>query len=386
MKKAILVYSFVSGILLVIHSCNLQHNRLRENTKPEKFEIMSGINLSHWLSQVPDSWSMDRETFITESDIRQIADFGFDHVRIPIDEKEMWTEDGKPMEEAFKYLINCLDWCQDAGLRAIVDMHILRSHHFNAQNNEGQITLWGDTLAQDKFIGLWKELSSRLKQYPVSMVAYEIMNEPVADDPGDWNKLVGRAIKAIRTDEPGRVIVVGANNWQTPQNFPYLTVPEGDTNILLSMHTYEPIAFTHYKAGWNPMRSYTGPVQYPGLPVQPEDIAKYTDMNSDTRKFIEDANQVYNRDTLERMIQPAIDRARELGLKLYCGEFGCLPTVPREMRLQYYKDITDVFRANGMAYAAWDYKGDFAIVPYDRKDGVNLEPDRELIKILVGDE
>lgn len=371
--------------MLIINSCktsNTQHSK--ENMVQGAFVIKSGINLSHWLSQVPESWHMNRETFITRADIKQIAGFGFDHVRIPVDEKELWTEDGEPIESAFGYLTSCLDWCQDAGLRAIVDMHILRSHHFNAQNNEGQITLWADTVAQDNFIALWEELSARLNVYPVSMVAYEIMNEPVADDPEDWNKLVARAVKAIRAEEPQRVIVIGANRWQTPENFPYLKIPQSDTNILLSMHTYEPIAFTHYKAGWNPMRDYGGPVQYPGLPVQPEDIIKYTQAGSETRQFIEDANKEYNRDTLQRLIQPAVDRAKELGLKLYCGEFGCLPTVPRDMRLQYYRDITDVFRANGMAYAAWDYKGDFAIVPFDRVKSVDLEPDKELIKILVG--
>jgi endoglucanase len=351
---------------------------------PNQFIISTGINLSHWLSQVPSSWKMIRDTFITQKDIQQIAKFGFDHVRIPIDEKEMWTESGEPIESSFQYLTNCLDWCQAAGLRAIVDLHILRSHHFNAQNNEGQITLWTDTTAQDTFIALWEELSSRLNKYPVGMVAYEIMNEPVADDPEDWNSLVARTMRVIRKNEPDRVIVIGANRWQTADNFPFLKVPEGDTNIILGLHTYDPITVTHYKAGWNPMRDYMGPVHYPGLPVQPEDIKKFTQPDSETRKFIEDANKIYNQDMLESIIQPAIDRAKELGLKLYCGEFGCLPTIPREMRLQYYRDITDVFRKNNIAFAAWDYKGDFAIVPYDRTKSIDLEPDRELISILVG--
>jgi endoglucanase len=382
MKRIVICcFTLIIGIIMM-NACQTNSSKQSLDAKgPRHFTISTGINLSHWLSQVPP-W-MIRDTFITRSDIQQIAAFGFDHVRIPVDEETLWTEAGEPIESSFKYLTNCLDWCDEAGLRAIVDLHILRSHHFNAQNNEGKITLWSDSLAQNNFMELWKEISGRLKNYSTAMVAYEIMNEPVADDPEDWNRLIGRAIRVIRSREPGRVIVVGANKWQTAANFPYLKVPEGDTNIILSLHTYEPIAVTHYKASWNAMSNYEGPVHYPGLPVLPEDIEKYTVAGSDTRKFIEDANTEYNREALERMLQPAIDRAKELGLPLYCGEFGCLPTVPREMRLHYYRDITDVFRKNNIAFAAWDYKGSFAIVPYDNENKVNLKPDEELIRILT---
>ena len=103
-------------------------------------------------------WS-PKDTFITEKDIAFIAGAGYDHVRIPIDEAEMWTEDGKPIEASFKYLTRCLDWCAKHNLRAIVDLHILRSHYFNANNEGGKNTLWSDPAAQDKFIELWTELS-----------------------------------------------------------------------------------------------------------------------------------------------------------------------------------------------------------------------------------
>ena len=67
--------------------------RARGIPNPSGFEIRRGVNLSHWLSQC-FGWS-PRPTFITEDDVRFIASLGFDHVRIPIDEKELWTEDGR---------------------------------------------------------------------------------------------------------------------------------------------------------------------------------------------------------------------------------------------------------------------------------------------------
>lgn len=348
----------------------------------EKFEINSGINLSHWLSQVP-GW-MNRDTFITRWDINQIASYGFDHVRIPIDEENLWTEDGQQIPENFEYLKKCLNWCESAGLKAIVDMHILRAHHFNAGNNEGKITLWADSTAQANFIKLWQELSEHLKSFPTSMLAYEIMNEPVADNPEDWNNLIAKAVKAIRELEPARVLVIGSNNWQTAANFPVLKVPENDTNILLSVHTYEPLLVTHYTANWiNAYKDYKGLVQYPGVCIPEEEFKKIPANKTVLRDYIKASNREYNKVEIEKILMPAITKAKELGLPLYCGEFGCLPSVPEEMRMQYYRDLVQIFKEHNMSYAAWDYKGEFGIQKYNRDKSVNLDADSTLIKILA---
>src|SRR5690606_13976194 len=121
----------------------------------EKFVIHKGVNLSHWLSQ--DFGWEPKYTYIKESDIKFLDSLGFDHVRIPIDEQEIWDEQGKFIEPAVKHLLACLDWCLKYDLRAIVDLHIIRSHHFNAENEGGHNTLWTDTAAQQHFVNLWIE-------------------------------------------------------------------------------------------------------------------------------------------------------------------------------------------------------------------------------------
>ena len=76
----------------------------------------------------------------------------------------------------------------------VVDLHILRSHHFNAEVKP----LWSVPAEQDKFIGFWKDLSGVLNDRPEAMVAYEFMNEPVADDPEEWNVLLARVVDSLR--------------------------------------------------------------------------------------------------------------------------------------------------------------------------------------------
>ena len=350
---------------------------------PSGFELKRGVNLSHWLSQT-SGWP-PKDSFITEKDIEFIASVGYDHVRIPIDEVEMWTADGKPSGESFACLTRCLDWCAKHNLRAIVDLHVLKAHHFNAENEGLKNTLWTDPATQDNFIRLWIELSGRLKKYPVNMVAYELMNEPVAPDPEDWNRLIAKGVKAIRQLEPGRVLVIGSNRWQTPENFPFLKIPPNDPNIILSLHTYAPLFFTHHLAGWTLFKDFKGPVHYPGRVIAGADFPKsmYNTTNADLKFQLDEARQVFNKQKLAKQLKPAIRKARELKLPLYCGEFGCLPHVERADRLRYYDDLVSVFEENHIGWCNWEYKGDFGIFTFDFDKQVSLAPDTELINVLM---
>ena len=77
----------------------------------------------------------NRAVFFTEADVKFLSEVGFDHLRLPVDEEQMFAPDGSKEKEAFSLLHNALSWCQKYRLKAIVDLHILRSHHFNAKEN-----------------------------------------------------------------------------------------------------------------------------------------------------------------------------------------------------------------------------------------------------------
>ncbi|ACB76596.1 glycoside hydrolase family 5 protein [Opitutus terrae] len=350
---------------------------------PSGFAIQRGTNLSHWLSQ--DFGWAPRATWITENDLRFIAKQGFDHVRLPIDEKELWREDGTQNADAFALMLKAIGWARQYGLRVIVDLHTVRAHHFNAVN-EGMTpnTLFTDPQQQEHFLDLWRQLSAALKPQPVDAVAYEIMNEPVADDPEDWNKLVAKAHAMIRELEPGRVIVIGSNRWQIPQTLPQLKVPAGDKNIILSTHTYSPLLFTHYTAEWTEAKIYQGAVHYPGPVVSRADYDQLmVALKGSQKDMFASSLDNWGPARIKQELEPAIRRAQELGLQLYCGEFGCLPSVPRQDRLAYYRDIIGVFESNGMAWANWEYKGDFGIFEWHGTKGLIGAPDDEFISTLL---
>ncbi|MDQ3292153.1 MAG: glycoside hydrolase family 5 protein [Bacteroidota bacterium] len=345
--------------------------------KPTAFNIKRGTNISHWLSQ-STRVGAERKAFFTEKDVANIASLGFDHIRLPIDEVQMWNEAGQKEPEAFALLHNALQWCQKYKLKTVVDLHILRSHYFDASEKP----LFTQAAAQERFYQCWRDLSAEMRKYPVTQVAYELMNEPVADNPEDWNKIVDKAIAVIREKEPTRIIVVGSNRWQSHEEFDKLRIPANDKNILLSFHYYLPFLLTHYQASWTKTAKYNGPIHYPGRTVTDEELAALpadmVDLISNYEKS--HVKTVYNAEKLQEDFQKPLDFARKHGLKLYCGEWGALNTAPKADRLRWYRDMVTTLEKNNIAWANWDYKGGGFGFTNDK--GENYQT--EMIQILTG--
>lgn len=365
--KRILTFLLLPA-LLVLSGTGCQGEARR--TGEEAFTVTRGLNISHWLSQSQVRGAA-RVRYFTEKDVEYIASEGFDHVRIPVDEEQLFHEDGSKDAEAFALLHEALGWCRENGLRAIVDLHILRSHHFNAAEKP----LFTEPQAQERFYDCWRAISGELKGYSNAWVAYELMNEPVADEPEQWNRLVKRCVEVIREREPERTLVIGSNLWQSFRTMKDLSVPEGDPNIILSFHYYDPFLLTHYRAGWTDQRDFAGAVHYPGRVVEPEDLAALP--AEQAAKYAGWADRIYDKNAFARDFSEALAVARKYGLQLYCGEYGCINSSPVRDRLRWWRDINEVFDEMGIARAVWDYKGDFGILKREW-------PDRPMLDALMG--
>lgn len=336
------------------------------------FELHRGINISHWLSQSGDRGEK-RATKFTREDVKFLAECGYDHLRIPIDEEQMFDEQLNPEQEAFTLLHNAIGWCKEFDLKVIVDLHILRSHHFNAESKP----LFTEQAAQEQFYDCWRKISAELKKYPRSLVAYELMNEPVADDPEQWNTIVNNCLEVVRKLEPKRTIIIGSNRWQAYDQVKNLRVPEQDKNIIISFHFYNPFPLTHYRASWTEQKDNPLDVYYPGYIVKKEDVEKLTPELQKRWGWL--ARSYNDINTLEKQILQALDAATAMGRKLYLGEFGCLRGAGEENRLRWFRDVVSLCEKYGIAYASWDYKGGFGIID---KGQIQVE----MLNILTGKE
>ncbi len=322
-----------------------------------RWEIKRGINISHWLSQNGRKESSpERYSGIEEKDFETIAASGFDHIRLPIDEVELWTEAGEKIPYTFGLLHQAIGWCKKYNMRILIDLHIIRSHHFNSEKEN---TLFTSEASQQRLLKLWKDLSDELKPYPNGFLAYELMNEPVAPEHEMWNQLIQRMVSQIRKQEPERKIFIGSNRWQGIDFLKYLKLPPNDKNMVVSFHFYEPFLLTHYKASWIPNLQIPCTVYYPGRIISEEDEKQLSETQ---KKGLSWTLGTFDINTLDQKIAVAVNRAKELGLPLYCGEFGCIyPNTPVGSRENWYKDMVHIFEKYDIPYTAWDYKGTFRV-------------------------
>ena len=326
-----------------------------------KFQIHRGTNISHWLSQSQERGQKRRER-LTQDDVKRLADLGVDHLRLPVDEEQLWNEEGKQEQEAWELLNAGLDWCRESELRAIVDLHIIRSHHFNA-GPEGK-TLFTDSVAAQRFAQLWIEFSKALRSRSNEWVAYELLNEAVADNPNDWNRVLQVPYNAIRESEPERVIAIGSNRWCQAATFRDLDVPSGDPNIILVFHYYTPMLITHYRASWVPSTcDYDGPLNYPGKPIPEEALVG---LEPNLQKRLKEANKPFDITVIEKDIAPALELSKKMNLPLWCNEFGVIAGAPDDIRRKWYSDFVSVLESHSIVWTNWDFRGGFGL--FDRQN------------------
>lgn len=377
MKKILFFLAIVATAMLTVVACTTK-NETTDGVN--NFRIKRGTNLSHWLSQSEERGEARRQ-HIQEDDFERLEQLGFDFVRIPIDEVQFWDEEGNKLPEAWELLTNALDLARKHNLRAIVDLHIIRSHYFNAVNegDKSANVLFTSEDAQQGLIHLWDQLSDALKGYSNDWVAYEFMNEPVADEHEQWNALVAKVHKALRAKEPQRTLVIGSNRWQSYDTMKYLKVPEGDKNIILSFHYYNPMVLTHYGAWWTPVGKYKGKVNYPGVLISKEDYEAAPDsLKPELEQY---TKQEWNVDRIRQDFKDAIEVAKKYNLQLFCGEWGVYEPVDRELAYKWTKDMLSVFDEFDIAWTTWCYDADFGF--WDQKK--HAFKDKPLVDLLLAE-
>jgi len=126
MKSTILILVVLSIVSCKPSSSNvdqLKDDNSEVVSERTNFDIKRGVNISHWLSQSKRRGE-ERKAYFKEADVKAIAKGGFDHIRLPIDEEQLWDETGNKEAEAFGSLHEALGWAIKYNLKILVDLHI----------------------------------------------------------------------------------------------------------------------------------------------------------------------------------------------------------------------------------------------------------------------
>ncbi len=300
-----------------------------------------GVNLGGWLSQC--DYSRERmDTFITEADFAQIAAWGFDHVRIPVDYNVIQNEDGSMIEEGLQRIDKAFEHCRTYGLRAVLDLHKTQGFSFDAGENEKGF--FENEAYQEKFYAVWDCLARRYGGM-ADTVAFDLLNEVTEERflPA-WKRISRTCIGRIRRYAPDTILLLGSYQWNSARTLPALD-PPCDSRVAYSFHFYEPHDFTHQGAHWE---------------------APYRDVSA----RIPFAESGASEEFVEDFLAPALEKAAKEVAELYCGEYGVIDVVPPEEALPWFQTVHAVFERHGISRSLWSYKQmDFGLTDH-RLDGL----------------
>jgi endoglucanase len=339
----------------------------------DKSSLQIGINLGGWISQYPSYDHNHFRTFITGPDIKRVADWGFDHIRLPVDYPVL-EDDNQPgilKTSGLDYISCCLESCKKNNLRCILDLHKAPGFAFDVHDDA---SLFENPSLQERFIKLWQLIARHFAGLMEDELAFEILNEITLPDSSPWNALVKKAVTKIREVDPKRLILVGGNYYNAPDELQNLELLD-DTEILYAFHYYLPITVTHQKAPWlTPVYEYNHSIEYPDQQAEGLDaiIKKYPGFRLSDESCVN-----FDRKYLEIKLQPAIDFAHKIGQPVYCGEFGVYEAASMVTRINWTRDIIYLLNEHHIGHAIWTYKAlDFGLVD---KDGKVVN--EELVKI-----
>ena len=325
-----------------------------------------GINLGGWLSQCPHTRER-YETFLAEDDIRTIRDWGFDHIRVPVDYELVQDERGALREEGFAYIQRAIDWSRRYGLNMILDLHRTCGFSFDAAH--GEHGFFEDAALQERFYRLWEEFARRFARYEDTL-AFELLNEVTEQRCSEtWNRIAAACVARIRAIAPTVKILLGGYWNNSIEALPDLLTPP-DGNIVYTFHCYEPLIFTHQGAYW-----------IPGMDTdfRLSAAASYGEMEACSRRQLQhwhagfdglDPAGRLSADYFERRFAEAVRLAEARGTALYCGEYGVIDRAAPEDALRWFACIHEAFEKFGVGRAVWTYRAmDFGLADA-RLDGV----------------
>jgi endoglucanase len=292
-------------------------------------EMGGGLNV---LSEDP-GWTDPANARFKPAHFKKIREAGFATVRIVVnsfDHMDQYYGIEAGWLQRLDVMVNA---ALGAGLTVVLDEH------------DNYLPCGKDAVVcGQKLNAFWAQISTRYKDKSNKLV-FELLNEPNSVlTPDVWNALIKQTLPIIRSSNPVRNIVVGPAMAYAPGQLDKLELPSSDRHIIVTVHYYEPMTFTHQGAPWAPDEKYTG------------------------RNWGSEADVASLNATFDAVKAWSIAWHRPIWL----GEFGAFETAPMDGRVRYDSAVARAAEARGFAWCYWQFDKDF--VAYDIAKGAWVEP------------
>lgn len=295
-----------------------------------------------------------------EDDFRMMADWGFNFVRLPMS-YWCWSTPDDPftIEET---VIAEIDQAVAFGARygVHVNLNLHRAPGYCVNPPEEPTSLWTDARAQDAFLHQWAFFAERYRDYGNDRVSFDLLNEPARVGERVYARVMRRAIRAIRSVDPDRLIIADGLRWGR-EPVPLLV----DTGVWQSTRGYDPMVLSHFHADWINRDTWPERVAWP----MTENGVTY--------------NRTFLRDVVIGPWLPLV----KAGVTVHVGEWGAFNHTPHNVALAWMRDFLELWKAQDWGWALWNFRGSFGILDSRRDDvdyasvaGLNL--DRRMLDLL----
>ena len=271
----------------------------------------------------------------------RIKEAGFSSVRINLHPfRHMDAANGSALKPSW---LDTLDWAVKEALANRLAV-ILDMHEFGAMAEDpaGRKGAW---------LAFWRQVAPRFKEAPDDVV-FELLNEPFGKLTSElWNEYLKEGLAVVRATNPTREVIVGGGRWNSIDGLQTLVLPEDDRNLIVTVHYYTPMEFTHQGAPWNEENKDKSGVVWAG-----------TDQE---------------RRRIELDFAKAQRWAVEHDRPVLLGEFGAYDKADMDSRARYTASVARTAERLGWSWAYWQFDSDFVV--YDiGKDGW-VEPLRKAL-------
>jgi len=332
--------------------------------------FIRGANCGNYLEVPPGQrWAVPHST----NDLGHMRAEGFDHVRIPVG----WHHYTGP-EPDFRLSPEIFAKVDLLVTNALaLDLNVLINiHHFDSFTSEPDAHT-------NQFYAIWRQVAAHYASAPAGL-AFELLNEPKDKaTTAIMNSIYANTIREIRKTNPSRTIFVGPGRWNSMTELTNLVLPKGDSNLVVTVHNYDPFYFTHQGASWTKGQTATKGIIFPGPPKTPLSPAPTVASNAAVVGWIKDYNTLLTERNPSSpwafvgKLRTAQEWGEAHGRPIHVGEFGCYTMADPESRARYYAEFRRAAERENIGWAIWDWKAGFNY--WDEKKNQPLPGMREAL-------
>ena len=192
-------------------------------------------------------WPRWHENHLGEADIRAMAEWGYNSVRLPITAWVLLPEEPEARfdEAGFAMLDRVLDWCEKYRVYAILDLHGAPAGQSGLACDDGLDNIprmFLEPESRERALMLWEELARRYAGRWI-VGGYDLLNEPIAI--GRWHHLMPElerfyddAIARIRRHDKNHIVFLEGALFSTNMDIFHRAYDPECGNWGISIHLY----------------------------------------------------------------------------------------------------------------------------------------------------